>query len=90
MSFIYGVTGGTELALIPQAVRDGHPAILLGLGLLLAGLGFKIAAFPFHMWAPDTYEAASHAVHRVAVGRAEGRGIHRHPARLHRRPRHDG
>ena len=59
MSFIYGATGGTMLALIPQAVRDGHPVILLGLGLLLAGLGFKIAAFPFHMWAPDTYEAAT-------------------------------
>ena len=29
------------------------------MGLLLAGLGFKIAAFPFHMWAPDTYEAAT-------------------------------
>jgi len=33
--------------------------MLLGMTLLLAGLGFKIAAFPFHMWAPDTYEAAS-------------------------------
>jgi len=32
---------------------------MLGMALLLAGLGFKIAAFPFHMWAPDTYEAAS-------------------------------
>jgi NADH-quinone oxidoreductase subunit N len=59
MSFIYGATGGTALALIPQALRDGHPSILLGMGLLLAGLGFKIAAFPFHMWAPDSYEAAS-------------------------------
>jgi NADH-quinone oxidoreductase subunit N len=59
MSFIFGATGGTSLALIPQAVRDGQPAILLGMGLLLAGLGFKIAAFPFHMWAPDSYEAAS-------------------------------
>jgi NADH-quinone oxidoreductase subunit N len=59
MSFIYGATGGTSLTLIPQAVRDGQPAILLGMGLLLAGLGFKIAAFPFHMWAPDSYEAAS-------------------------------
>jgi NADH-quinone oxidoreductase subunit N len=59
MSFIYGATGGTMLAMIPQGVRDGHPALLLGMGLLLAGLGFKIAAFPFHMWAPDSYEAAS-------------------------------
>jgi NADH-quinone oxidoreductase subunit N len=59
MSFVYGVTGGTTLALVPQALKDGHPVILLGLGIMLAGLGFKIAAFPFHMWAPDTYEAAS-------------------------------
>src|SRR4029450_3623866 len=49
----------TALAAIPQGMRDGHPLMLLGMGLLLAGLGFKIAAFPFHMWAPDTYEAAS-------------------------------
>jgi len=59
MSFVFGVTGTTALAAIPQALRDGHPLMLLGMGLLLAGLGFKIAAFPFHMWAPDTYEAAS-------------------------------
>jgi NADH-quinone oxidoreductase subunit N len=59
MSFIYGATGGTALSMIPQAMRDGHPIVLLGMGLLLAGLGFKIAAFPFHMWAPDSYEAAS-------------------------------
>ncbi len=59
MSFVYGVTGTTELAAIPGALAGGHPLLLLGLGLILAGLGFKIAAFPFHMWAPDTYEAAS-------------------------------
>jgi formate hydrogenlyase subunit 3/multisubunit Na+/H+ antiporter MnhD subunit len=33
--------------------------MFLGMGLLLAGLAFKIAAFPFHMWVPDTYEAAT-------------------------------
>ena len=59
MSFVYGVTGSTDISVIPQALADGHPMMLLGMGLLLAGLGFKIAAFPFHMWAPDTYEAAS-------------------------------
>jgi NADH-quinone oxidoreductase subunit N len=59
MSFVYGVTGTTEVSAIPQALADAHPMMLLGMGLLLAGLGFKIAAFPFHMWAPDTYEAAS-------------------------------
>ena len=40
-------------------MADGDPLLMLGMALLLAGLGFKIAAFPFHMWAPDTYEAAS-------------------------------
>jgi NADH-quinone oxidoreductase subunit N len=59
MSFVYGITGSTALSAIPQALAQGHPVMLLGMGLLLAGLGFKIAAFPFHMWAPDTYEAAS-------------------------------
>ncbi|MBI4265667.1 MAG: NADH-quinone oxidoreductase subunit N, partial [Acidobacteria bacterium] len=59
MSFIYGVTGTTALSAIPAALAEGRPLMLLGMALLLAGLGFKIAAFPFHMWAPDTYEAAS-------------------------------
>src|SRR6185436_5187587 len=54
-----GVTGSTDISAIPQALADGQPMMLLGMGLLLAGLGFKIAAFPFHMWAPDSYEAAS-------------------------------
>jgi NADH-quinone oxidoreductase subunit N len=59
MSFMYGVMGTTLLAAVPAAMAQAHPLMLLGLGLVLAGLGFKIAAFPFHMWAPDTYEAAS-------------------------------
>jgi NADH-quinone oxidoreductase subunit N len=59
LSFVYGVTGTTDLAGIARALPDGHPLLLLGMILTLAGLGFKIAAFPFHMWVPDTYEAAS-------------------------------
>jgi NADH-quinone oxidoreductase subunit N len=59
MSFIYGVTGSTTFDAIPPAMADQDPLLMLGMGLLLAGLGFKIAAFPFHMWAPDSYEAAS-------------------------------
>ncbi|OFW35634.1 MAG: hypothetical protein A3F70_19510 [Acidobacteria bacterium RIFCSPLOWO2_12_FULL_67_14] len=59
MSFVYGVTGSTSLAGIPAAMAEGHPLMMLGMAFLLAGLGFKIAAFPFHMWAPDTYQAAS-------------------------------
>ena len=59
MSFVYGITGTTMIDAIPQALAGGHPLMMLGMGLLLAGIGFKIAAFPFHMWAPDTYEAAT-------------------------------
>jgi len=59
VSFVYGAAGSTDLAAIPPAVAVGHPLMLLGLGLTLAGLGFKIAAVPFHMWVPDTYEAAT-------------------------------
>ena len=59
MSFIYGATGSTTLDAIPAAMANGEPLLMLGMGLLLAGLGFKIAAVPFHMWVPDTYEAAS-------------------------------
>ena len=59
MSFMYGVMGTTLLAAVPAAMAEGHPLMMLGLALVLAGLGFKIAAFPFHMWAPDAYEAAS-------------------------------
>ena len=59
ISFIIGITGSTDLAAIPPALATNDSLMLLGMTLLLAGLGFKIAAFPFHMWAPDTYEAAS-------------------------------
>ena len=59
MSFVFAVTRTTNLGAIPQALASGDPLMLVGMALVLAGIGFKIAAFPFHMWAPDTYEAAS-------------------------------
>jgi NADH-quinone oxidoreductase subunit N len=59
LSFLYGIAGTTELPGIARALQDQHPLMVLGMILALAGLGFKIAAFPFHMWVPDTYEAAS-------------------------------
>ncbi len=58
LSFVYGVAGTTEMSALPGALATGDPLIMLGMGLVLAGLGFKIAAIPFHMWVPDTYEAA--------------------------------
>jgi NADH-quinone oxidoreductase subunit N len=59
LSFMYGVMGTTLLEGVVPAMTQEHPLMRLGLALVLAGLGFKIAAFPFHMWAPDSYEAGS-------------------------------
>lgn len=62
VAFIYGVTGSTSLdrigAVIAAQSMSGNPMILLGVGLLLVGFAFKIAAVPFHMWSPDAYEGA--------------------------------
>lgn len=59
LSFVYGLGGTTDVRGLAHALAAGHPMMLLGMLLALGGLGFKIAAFPFHMWVPDTYEAAS-------------------------------
>ena len=58
LSFVYGISNTTDMAGVAAALQDGHPLLILGMVLTLGGLGFKIAAFPFHMWVPDTYEAA--------------------------------
>jgi len=59
LSFVYGISRTTDMAGVAAALQGGHQLLILGLVLTLGGLGFKIAAFPFHMWVPDTYEAAS-------------------------------
>ena len=59
ISFLFGATGTTSLGAIANAMTSGSVFVKLGLVLTLAGVGFKIAAVPFHMWVPDTYEAAS-------------------------------
>jgi NADH-quinone oxidoreductase subunit N len=58
LSFVYGAAGTTSLAGIGKTFAIGSPLLTLGLLVALAGFAFKIAAFPFHMWVPDTYEAA--------------------------------
>ena len=60
IALLYGFAGSTTFAAITQALAHG-PAPLTaqaGMLLLLAGLGFKIAAVPFHLWVPDVYEGA--------------------------------
>jgi len=60
MSLLYGVTGTTSLAGIAAALSGQDRSLVLVLAVILvgAGMGFKIAAVPFHMWAPDVYEGA--------------------------------
>jgi NADH-quinone oxidoreductase subunit N len=59
LSFLYGVTGSTDVGTVALALSGHEPMVGLGMALLLAGLGFKIAAVPFHMWVPDAYQAAN-------------------------------
>jgi NADH-quinone oxidoreductase subunit N len=77
MSLLYGAAGSTNLGEIGKTVGDSmaalrgasdqggvgiKPLLLLGMIALAAGLFFKIAAVPFHMWAPDAYEGAPTSV----------------------------
>ncbi len=62
MSLVYGMTGSTTYEGIAQGLAargdDTSAAVVVGFMLILAGVGFKVAAAPFHMWAPDAYEGA--------------------------------
>src|SRR5437763_2696552 len=78
MSLLYGITGSTNLGVMGQSVantvtllRNAKPddpikglglVLMLGMIALAAGLFFKVAAVPFHMWAPDAYEGAPTSV----------------------------
>ncbi len=65
MALTFGFTGTTQLPEIALVVHGmsaqsllANPGLILGIVLMIAGFGFKIAAVPFHMWAPDVYEGA--------------------------------
>lgn len=66
ISLIYGTTGSIDLRQIAcfiagkGGVKD--PLLLMGMGLIIVGLGFKVASVPFHAWVPDVYEGAPTAV----------------------------
>lgn len=64
ISFIFGVAGSTVLKDIAVNLDQLVPQPIFWLGLLMtfASLFFKLAVFPFHFWAPDIYQAASHRV----------------------------
>jgi NADH-quinone oxidoreductase subunit N len=65
MALVFGFTGKTQLGEIARAILGlslsgvvASPGLILGMVLMIAGFGFKIAAIPFHMWVPDVYEGA--------------------------------
>ncbi|MEE1571690.1 MAG: NADH-quinone oxidoreductase subunit N, partial [Acidimicrobiales bacterium] len=62
IALVYGATGSTNMARISaylaNTVLIDDAMLLAGLGLLLVGLGFKVAVVPFHAWTPDVYQGA--------------------------------
>jgi len=60
VALMFGATGSTSITVIGDALRSGQIPILayVGVALMFVGLGFKVAAAPFHVWTPDVYEGA--------------------------------
>lgn len=78
IALVYGSTGGTNLSGIGGflfgSIRETDYLLLAGTALLLVGLGFKVAAVPFHFWAPDVYEGAPSPVtgYLASIAKAAG------------------
>ena len=61
MTLVYGSTGSTNIFKIAEFIKtndSSSPLMLMGIVLLVIGFGFKVAAVPFHMWAPDVYHGS--------------------------------
>jgi NADH-quinone oxidoreductase subunit N len=60
VALMFGATGSTSISVIAQALRSGPVPVLayVGIAFMFVGLGFKVAAAPFHIWTPDVYEGA--------------------------------
>ncbi|HEU5342352.1 NADH-quinone oxidoreductase subunit N [Edaphobacter sp.] len=59
-SLLYGLSNSTNLSTIASTLQSAplDPLLLVAIVMMLVGLGFKVAAAPFHFWAPDVYEGA--------------------------------
>jgi NADH-quinone oxidoreductase subunit N len=72
VAIVFGATGYTGLSGILQTIQSGsvdQTLLAIGAALILVGLGFKVAAVPFHMWTPDVYQGAPSSVTAfMAVG----------------------
>jgi NADH-quinone oxidoreductase subunit N len=78
IALVYGGTGSTNLGEIANSfvttvsLEGDDPLVLAGLALLIVGLGFKVAAVPFHVWTPDVYQGSPNSVtaFMASVGKA--------------------
>ena len=79
IALIYGVTGETNFEAISSALNAGNPGsdliLITAISLLAAGLAFKIAAAPFHAWAPDAYQGASAPVAAFLAAASKAAGL---------------
>jgi NADH-quinone oxidoreductase subunit N len=75
MSLIYGITGTTNFTALSQMSFEMSGYTLAALVLIIAGLGFKMALVPFHMWAPDTYQGAPTVVSAMLAAGSKKMGF---------------
>jgi NADH-quinone oxidoreductase subunit N len=79
IGILYGVTGFTDFAAIAAAVSERSlgrdPLLLAGVALVAGGLAFKIAAVPFHAWAPDVYQGATAPVAAFLAAGSKAAGL---------------
>ena len=79
ISLAYGTTGGTALADIGSTLAEhglrGSPFLIVSMVLIVSGLAFKIAAAPFHSWAPDAYQGASSPVAAFLASGSKAAGL---------------
>ncbi|MFN2606849.1 MAG: NADH-quinone oxidoreductase subunit N [Acidimicrobiales bacterium] len=78
VALTYGATGSTNLAAISRYLREStltEGVFLGGLAFMLVGLGFKVAAVPFHMWTPDVYQGSPTPVTGFMAAAAKAAGF---------------
>ena len=79
IAFAYGLTGATDYASIASALSalrlGGSPLLFVSVALLAGGLAFKIAAVPFHAWAPDAYQGASAPIAAFLAAGSKAAGL---------------
>ena len=79
ISLTYGFSGGTDFVTVASALSSedmgGSPFLVVAVGLVVAGIAFKIAAVPLHSWAPDAYQGASTPVAAFLATGAKAAGL---------------